>query len=124
VETFKTVLEVVSFLLIAVGTFLRFDHWPGHDLVGTVESGVGFIGMIVAGIIDANLTMQHVQQRNDCYLLPPDQWHECLTHVGGFSLGHTLFEVGKNLLLALLAFALGWAVAKLIPGGGTATTEE
>ena len=110
IDSLALPLAILSFLLVAVGSFLRRDGYPAHASVGRVAEGIGWVAMIGGQVVLAQLAAQN---NVDCTL-----WHRCdavddgpLSYLWLNYLRPTLID-GAILLVADL---LGWAAAKLTP---------
>jgi hypothetical protein len=119
VSVVDLLLQWAGFALIVLGSFLRYDRWPGHDLVGKVHEVLGWLALLV----EAALRIESNNAANlNCFRLPPIERAECLITTPKSQFWNNIetigWEIVENVVIGLVARGLGWLLAKLIPGHG------
>jgi hypothetical protein len=114
-------LEVAGFVLIVIGTFLQGDRWPGHELVGKIEIGIGWAAILVESALNSE---ELNASRGVCFRLPPIERADCLTRESERLLSIVWVPLGRDIVtgllwdvvIGLLAIGLGWLLTKLSSG--------
>src|SRR5262245_49380517 len=70
-------LLIIGFLIVAVGTYLRYDGRPGHQTLGTISAGVGFVATMIGHVV---ATQMSAEDTLACSL----RGERCVTDPGAF----------------------------------------
>lgn len=111
-----TVLAWISLVCVLAGSFLEHDSYPGHTLLGHVQTASGAVTFVLASTVSQH---KFATKQRDCAVFRRD----CVEIEDNVLLAmfNVLFEPVKTalspgtLLPPLAAYALGLAAAKLTP---------
>jgi hypothetical protein len=112
-STVATVASIVGLLAIAVGAYLRHDAYPGHNTIGKVAEGVGWVGWLATSLLNTQLT---ADLGVDCNVFGRrcDELANTPNYLWTYIVGPVLLDC----LYGAGAHFVGWAVAKVTSRSG------
>jgi hypothetical protein len=97
---------IVGFVIVAVGTYLRYDGRPGHETLGMVSQAGGWLATMLGSIVTTQIV---AEDQLNCSLFG----ERCVTDFGGFLWETLLWPIVLDMIVLGVATLVGMLAARV-----------